>query len=754
MKKRILALTLSLVMVMSLGSTALATSINGFSDVDSSAWYANAVKYVTDNKYFQGKTTTQFAPNDTMTRGMFVTVLGRFAKVDSTVWIEGEITKSNINVRANASTDSAYVTSLTTGDIVYVLGYTNGWYHIKTKSGQSGYVRNDLMQWKSKFSDLSLLQYYTPYVHWAYANGIVNGMGERKFAPESSISREQICTMLYKYKTVNNIYLPAVNAKTVFSDDSKISSWAKEAVYSMQQAGVIGGRTDGNFDPKTGASRSEVAAILQRFADATTSEEDNKTPFEYTLFGNVVKETTPVTETWFDTACFIGHSMLEALGPTNAKYFSGADFLTKSGATCNTLLSYDQFSYKKNGESTVGTLKQALGAKKYKQVYVMLGINEIAEDSAHFSSQMTELVQLISDCQPSANIYLISVTPVCEGAKKPVMSSPTSGSDVQPQDSLCTVEDVVKFNTTLQVISINKNCYYLDVFGSFVAHNGYAKTEYMADDIHLNAAGNQLFRDYLLSHTVAAQPDTPEENGLSSLQKMVTQELETQKGGWSVVVTNLATKEQIACKNTETANTTVPAANLIDLYTAAAVYDRIAAETMADSDILQAAIKNMIIENNDDATNTVLRLLGDGDTSAGMQRVNTYCQNNGYSATAINHLAGSSSYEKENFTSAADCNALLIAIYNKTCAGAEKLLSLLQQQTTHDKISAGLPAGAELTIGGKIGVQTGIAMHDVAIVTGKNISYALSILTENTKDEQVTEKEISRISTLVYMGLS
>ncbi len=753
MKKRVLALALTLVMVMSLGSTALAANINGFTDVDSSAWYANAVKYVTDNKYFQGKTTTQFAPNDTMTRGMFVTVLGRFAKVDSTVWIEGEITKSNINVRASASTDSAYVTSLTTGDIVYVWGYTNGWYHIKTKAGQTGYVRNDLMQWKSKFSDLSLLQYYTPYVHWAYTNGIVNGMGERKFAPESSISREQICTMLYKYKTANNIYLPGVNTKTVFSDDSKISSWAKEAVYSMQQAGIIGGRTDGSFDPKTGASRSEVAAILQRFADAITSEEDNKAPFEYTLFGNVVKETTPVTESWFDNACFIGHSMLEALGPTNAKYFSGADFFVKSGATCNTLLSYDQFSYKKNGEATTGTLEQALGAKKYKQIYVMLGINEIAEDSTHFSSNMTDLVKLISTCQPSANIYLISVTPVREGAKKPVMSSQASGSDVQPQDSACTVEDVVKFNTTLQVISVNRNCYYLDVFGSFVAHNGYAKTEYMADDIHLNAAGNQLFRDYLLSHTVAAQPDTPEENGLAALQKTIAQELETQDGKWTVAVTNLATKEQIICKNTETANAT-PAANLIDIYIAAAVFDRIAEGALTDSATLQAAVKNMIISNNDDATNTVLRLLGDGDVSVGMQRVNAYCQSKGYSATAVNHLAGSSSYEKENFTSAADCNALLTAIYNKTCAGAENMLSLLQQQTIRDKIPAGLPAGAELTIGNKSGVQTGVATHDIAIITGNDVSYALSILTENAKDAQATAKEISRISTLVYMGLS
>ena len=82
------------------------------------------------------------------------------------------------------------------------------------------------------------------------------------------------------------------------------------------------------------------------------------------------------------------------------------------------------------------------------------------------------------------------------------------------------------------------------------------------------------------------------------------------------------------------------------------------------------------------------------------------------------------------------------------------MLSLLQQQTIRDKIPAGLPAGAELTIGNKSGEQTGVATHDIAIITGNDVSYALSILTENAKDAQATAKEISRISTLVYMGLS
>ena len=100
MKKRTLASILSLLLLFSIVSTASAASVNGFTDVSDTAWYADAVEYVTDNKLFQGKTETTFGPGDPMTRGMFVTVLGRYAEVDTERWIEGEIIRTDVNVRA------------------------------------------------------------------------------------------------------------------------------------------------------------------------------------------------------------------------------------------------------------------------------------------------------------------------------------------------------------------------------------------------------------------------------------------------------------------------------------------------------------------------------------------------------------------------------------------------------------------------------------------------------------------------------
>ena len=91
MKKRILSLLLVFAMVFSLiPSTALAVAdtkgasaeqANPFADVKETDWFYDAVQYARVNGFFSGTSKTTFEPNGTMTRGMFVTVLGRMAGV-------------------------------------------------------------------------------------------------------------------------------------------------------------------------------------------------------------------------------------------------------------------------------------------------------------------------------------------------------------------------------------------------------------------------------------------------------------------------------------------------------------------------------------------------------------------------------------------------------------------------------------------------------------------------------------------------
>jgi hypothetical protein len=111
-------------------------------------------------------------------------------------------------------------------------------------------------------------KYYGPSVAWAAEKGIIVGYGNGLFGAEDSITREQMAAMLANYIKVRNIKAHAVKPETVkYADDSQISSWAKDSVYKMQVHGLIGGRPGNIYDPKSIATRAEVAQVLLNYAN-------------------------------------------------------------------------------------------------------------------------------------------------------------------------------------------------------------------------------------------------------------------------------------------------------------------------------------------------------------------------------------------------------------------------------------------------------------------------------------------------------
>ena len=89
MKKRIISLLLVVSMVLSLlpvsalaAGTKDTAADSPFTDVKPGDWCYDAVLYAKANGFFSGTSETTFSPNGTMTRGMFVTVLGRMAGID------------------------------------------------------------------------------------------------------------------------------------------------------------------------------------------------------------------------------------------------------------------------------------------------------------------------------------------------------------------------------------------------------------------------------------------------------------------------------------------------------------------------------------------------------------------------------------------------------------------------------------------------------------------------------------------------
>ncbi len=256
-----------------ISATFVVSTTIPFTDVSTGAWYYNAVCYAYGNSLFNGTSTTTFSPESTMTRAMFITVLGRMAGVEEFTSDVGVLTGSDVRMRSEPNTSSTILATTKKYDAVKVLGSTSSggytWYNV-SYGGKTGYIRGDFLSvYKGGLSDLKSGQYYTGYVQWAYQSGILSGFASSSISANSNITREEMALLLYNYANKYGITLPKTNAAEGFTDSWNISSAASAAVTALQQAGVINGMGDGTFAPKSTATRAQVAKIFMEFKNAT-----------------------------------------------------------------------------------------------------------------------------------------------------------------------------------------------------------------------------------------------------------------------------------------------------------------------------------------------------------------------------------------------------------------------------------------------------------------------------------------------------
>ena len=113
---------------------------------------------------------------------------------------------------------------------------------------------------KNPFQDVADGQWYTKAVVWAADKGIVNGTSETTFDPDANITREQIAAILHRYAGK-----PETKGDLAsFPDAATVSDYAKTAMAWTVEKGIIGG-SDGKLDPRSNATRAQVAAILMRY---------------------------------------------------------------------------------------------------------------------------------------------------------------------------------------------------------------------------------------------------------------------------------------------------------------------------------------------------------------------------------------------------------------------------------------------------------------------------------------------------------
>ena len=178
-----------------------------FKDVKPGDWFYDDVRYCFENGLMNGMDANTFAPQGKTTRAQFITTLYRMAK---------------------------------TPDV----------------SGMS-----------HPFKDVKAGSWYADAVAWGYHYKIINGTSKTTFSPDTTITREQMVTMLYR-----GIGAPKVEGTlNQFKDAASVSSYAVPAVIWAAQNGIVNGMGDGTFNPKGEATRAQLAKILHvymvKFAD-------------------------------------------------------------------------------------------------------------------------------------------------------------------------------------------------------------------------------------------------------------------------------------------------------------------------------------------------------------------------------------------------------------------------------------------------------------------------------------------------------
>ena len=238
------------------------------------------------------------------------------------------------------------------------------------------------------------------------------------------------------------------------------------------------------------------------------------------------------------------------------------------------------------------------------------------------------------------------------------------------------------------------------------------------------------------------------------LISQINSQLPTGNGSWSVYICDLAGGSEASINDTP-----MQAASLIKLFIMGAVYENYdALSQQYGSAALDGYLTPMITVSDNDAANSLVSCLGGGDSTAGMQKVNSFCQAHGYTSTSMGRLLLASNEFGDNYTSAYDCGKFLKEIY-QICAGtaqsqslshAEDMYALLKQQQRSNKIPAALPEG--VSVANKTGELSDVE-NDAGILynTQGGNDLVIVFLSQNLTSAGDAQSTIAQLSRSIYL---
>lgn len=249
--------------------------------------------------------------------------------------------------------------------------------------------------------------------------------------------------------------------------------------------------------------------------------------------------------------------------------------------------------------------------------------------------------------------------------------------------------------------------------------------------------------------TFTDNTDSSMDNLLNQVQSL----LPTDNGTWSVYVCNLL-KDSDGTIN----DTPMQAASLIKLYIMGAVYENYGTIAQShNSEEIDSNISAMISVSDNDAANTLVNWLGNGNDAAGMTKVNNFCQEHGFTSTQMNRLLLAGKENGDNYTSVKDCGTFLKQIYqvvngtlpSSTLANTDAMYFQLKTQQRKNKIPAQLPEGVGTA--NKTG-ELDTVENDAAIIydTAKGIDLVVCFMSQDLTDTGAAQNTIATDARAIY----
>lgn len=244
--------------------------------------------------------------------------------------------------------------------------------------------------------------------------------------------------------------------------------------------------------PTTTVIKADTTAAVVTTADGETTAAVSTSEGETTTTTEVTTEPAAETQSvfvqssasYFDDALFIGDS--RTVGIKEYGTLQNADYFCSVGLA----------AYKIDTEYVDGnTIDTLLSSKKYGKVYIMLGINEVGNDTEYTFSAYKKLVDKVRELQPDALIYLEGNLHVATFAETASISN--AGLDA--------------LNSRLQTLCDDGRTYYIDINSVFDDENGALTADYSSDGVHVLAKYYTLWCDWLCMNTVPVEEKPAEE---------------------------------------------------------------------------------------------------------------------------------------------------------------------------------------------------------------------------------------------------